>query len=73
MDLNYKFKARYICLYLHPSFFFFIDLKDIENKSAEFIDSNTRRQDVDNTYMMYDVCRIYFTQLLTSVSFSSVC
>lgn len=72
MDLNYKFKARYICLYLHLVFFF-KDLKDIEDKSAEFIDSNTRRQDVDNTYMMYDVCRIYFTQLLTSVSFSSVC
>lgn len=60
-------------MFIFASSFFFKDLKDIEDKSAEFIDSNTRRQDVDNTYMMYDVCRIYFTQLLTSVSFSSVC
>lgn len=43
MDFNYKFKVRYICLYLYFSFFFFIDLKDIENKLVEFIDSNIWR------------------------------
>lgn len=46
-------------MFIFASSFFFKDLKDIEDKSAEFIDSNTRRQDVDNTYMMYDVCRIF--------------
>lgn len=37
-------------MFIFASSFFFKDLKDIEDKSAEFIDSNTRRQDVDNTY-----------------------